>query len=173
MIDYFSTPPTPEETALRRIKGNFRRQFVAEAIQSEGLDSIPPPWLEHDLSMSLKDLLGAQAPDARGGEDLPDLDEGEVEIARLALTNAVHGEVTSLRARRSPNGNEILLRMVDEYETCFELPYDRVESPLTSEQVIELFRDADPSPLDTSCEVELQSFFHNDLGDLACHLGTQ
>jgi hypothetical protein len=173
MIDDFLPPSTPEETVLRRIKGNFRRQFVAEAIQSEGLDSIPPPWLEHDLSMSLKDLLGAQAPDARGGEDLPDLDEGEVEIARLTLTNSVHGEVTSLRARRSPDGSEILLQMVDEYETCFALPYEQVASPLTSEQVLELFREADPSPLDTSSEVELQSFFHNDLGNLACHPGTQ
>jgi hypothetical protein len=81
MIDDFTPPPTPDETALRRIKGNFHRQSVAEAIQSEGLDTIPPPWLEHDLSMSLKDILGAQAPVARGGEDLPDRAEGEIPLA--------------------------------------------------------------------------------------------
>jgi len=152
---------------MRRIKGNYRRFFVYRSIQEDGLESIPPAWLDHDLSEALKGFLGAQAPNARGGEDLPDLEDGEVEIARLTLANAVHGEVTSLRARHDPNGDAILLRMVDEYDTEFELPCREIESPLTAEEVVEVFRDAAPSPMDTSCEIEFQSFFYPKLGQVA------
>ena len=36
-------------------------------------------------SIALKNWLGRQNPQFRGGEDLPDLENGEVEIARLTL----------------------------------------------------------------------------------------
>jgi hypothetical protein len=169
MIDYFETPQSPEEAALRCIKGNYRRLFISKAIVDDGLKSIPPAWLEHNLSEFLKGMLGRQAPSARGGEDLPDFENGEVEIARLTLANAVHGEVTSLRARPDPDGG-ILLRLADEYGTTYELPFDRIDTPLSPEQIIELFRDAVPSPADTSCEIELQSFFYPELAEMAAEL---
>lgn len=167
MIDYFAPADSPEEEALRRIKGNHRRGFVGHSIEQEGLKSIPPAWLEHNLSEVLKGMLGAQAPNARGGEDLPNQEEGEVEIARLTLVNSVHGEVTCLRARRSPDGNEILLRIVDEYNTSYKLPYESVKSPLSAEEVLGLFHETDPCPAETSCEIELQSYFYPSLNELA------
>jgi hypothetical protein len=109
-------------------------------------------------------------PQARGGEDLPDLDEGEVEIARMRLVNSVHGEVTSLRARRYADTSAIALRIVDEYETEFELPSSRVEAPLTAQEVLLVFRDAEPSPLETSCQVEFQSFYYPHLDELATEM---
>lgn len=84
-----------------------------------------------------------------------------MEIARLSLTNSVHAEVTSLRARK--DGKEIALRMVDEYETEIELPFDRVPKPMGDEEVFNLFKDAEPSPMNTGCEFEFQSFFHKTL----------
>ena len=92
---------------------------------------------------------------------MPDLDEGE--IARLTLVNAVHGEVTSLRARPASDATGILLRVADEYDTEFELPCARIEKPLTAEGVISFLRNSDPSPTDTSCEIAFQSFFYPDL----------
>jgi hypothetical protein len=160
-IDYFAKPASNEEAAIRRIKGNFRREFVMRGILGNGLASVPPAWLEHDLSMFLKDFLTSTHPTARGGEDLPDLEAGEVEIARLSLTNSVHAEVTSLRARN--DGKEIALRMVDEYATAIELPFDRMPKPLGDEEVFNLFKDAEPSPMNTGCEFEFQSFFHKTL----------
>jgi hypothetical protein len=71
----------------------------------------------------LKNWLGRQNPQFRGGEDLPDLENGEVEIARLTLANSVHGEVTSLRAKLTKEDGKISLRMVDEYESEIKLPY--------------------------------------------------
>ena len=122
MIDYFKPAPSAEESILRRIKGNYRRSFVGAAIKDGGLESIPEAWTTHDLSENLKNLLQQQHPAARGGEDLPDLEDGEAEIARLSLTNSVHGEVTSLRAKQEAQGAKVVLRMVDEYESEIALP---------------------------------------------------
>ena len=65
------------------------------------IESIPEEWLEHDVSRDLKCSLGYTRFDLRGGEDLPDLLEGEIEIARVTLVDSVHGEVISLRARQA------------------------------------------------------------------------
>jgi hypothetical protein len=183
MIDYFKPAATAEEEILRRIRGNYRRDFVSHAKQpriqnkvlaflmhAEGVD--PEEWKGHNISEVLKGVLGQQNPRFRGGEDLPDLEKGEVEIARLTLAS-VHGEVTSLRVKRAKKGDKIFLRMVDEYESEITLPYQLADMPLTSEQVICLFRDADPSPTKFGCEFEFQSFFHPDLNDAAKRLGVK
>jgi hypothetical protein len=170
MIDYFKPAPNAEESILRRIKGNYRRSFVGAAIKDGGLESIPEAWTTHELSENLKNLLQQQHPAARGGEDLPDLEDGEVEIARLSLTNSVHGEVTSLRAKQE-EGAKVVLRMVDEYESEIVLPHSTIDALLTSEQVVCLFRDADPSATETQCEFEFHSLFHHDLNDVARKLG--
>jgi hypothetical protein len=167
MANYFKPSATAEEEILRRIKGNYRRHFVSRSMQDEGADSVPKAWKNHDISEVLKGFLGKQNPQFRGGEDLPDLEEGEVEIARLTLTNSVHGEVTSLRAKRSSETGKISLRIVDEYESEVTLPYELAEMPLTSDQVVCLFRDAEPSPTKFGCEFEFQSFFHPDLNEVA------
>jgi hypothetical protein len=91
------------------------------------------------------------------------LEEGEVEIARLTVLNSVHREVTSLRARRDSGDARILFRMVDEYEAEITLPYKTADAPLTAEQVIGFFRDADPSQTEVSCKIGFQSFFYSDL----------
>jgi hypothetical protein len=162
-IDYFTEPSSKEEAVIRKIKGNFRREFVMRGILDGGLESVPPAWLEHNLSMVLKNFLTSQHPRARGGEDLPDLEEGQVEIARLSLTNSMHGEVTSLRAKQ--DGDAIVLSMVDEYGTEIELAESRMDNPPSDRGIISIFRDADPSPMDTDCAFEFQSFFHKKLAD--------
>ena len=172
MIDCFTPPMTPEEAVLRRILGNFRRDFVARAIQEDGLASIPDAWKTSRISEALKSVLQGQHPRARGGEDLPELLEGEVEIARMTLANSVHGEVTSLRAAR-PGGksSEIHFRMVDEYEEEIELHVQTARTPLTTEEVLAMFSDSDPSQTNTSCEIEFQSYFYPDIDEVAHRMG--
>jgi hypothetical protein len=121
-INYFEPAATIEEAILRSIKGNYRRLFVSHAMQREGLESVPEAWKEHNISESLKGLLGQQNPSFRGGEDLPDLEDTEIEIARLTLADSVHGEVTSLRAKQVNREGRISLRLVDEYESEITLP---------------------------------------------------
>jgi hypothetical protein len=179
VIDYFKPAATAEEEILRRIKGNYRRDFVSRfrrqsrsknnllafLAHAEGLD--PEGWKAHNIPERLKGVLGQQNPRFRGGEDLPDLEDGEVEIARLTLANSVHGEVTSLRATQAKQSGKISLRMVDEYESEITLPYHFADIPLSSEQVVCLFREAEPSPTKFGCEIEFQSFFHPDLNKVA------
>jgi hypothetical protein len=168
--DYFK-PTTPVETALRRIKGNMRRAMVLAAIENDGFDTIPEPWLTHDLSDVLKNQLGLQQPNYRGGEDLPDLLEGEVEIARVSLVDSVHGEVTSLRARKDDDGKSILLRIVDEYgDIEYGLERDTFHTPRTAVEVLEVFKNSEPCACLSSCEQRFSSDFYPDLDDLADEL---
>ena len=171
--DYFQ-PTTTIETILRRIKGNMRRAMVVTSVEQEGIDSIPGPWLEHDLSEPLKSLLGGKQPNYRGGEDLPDLFEGEVEIARHTLVDSVHGEVISLRARRDEDGRTILLRMVDEYgdlsEEEYKLEKSSFSSPLTAEEVLQVFNNSEPCACLQSCEQRFSSDFYPRLDELADRL---
>lgn len=174
--DYFQ-PTTPAETALRQIKGNVRRAMVIAAIEQDGFDTIPDRWLAHDLSADLKNQLGMQQPNYRGGEDLPDLFEGEVEIARVSLVNSVHGEVTSLRARSNGDGTSILLRIVDEYcessDYEFVLEQDRYSASLTAEGVLEVFSKSEPCACESSCELRFSSDFYPGLDELANKLGVK
>jgi CheY-like chemotaxis protein len=89
--------------------------------------------------------------------------ERPVEIARLTLVDSVHGEVTSLRAKRDPEDRDILLSMVDEYETELKLAKSKISVLLTAEEVLAVFRDADPTPLATTCQAEFSSFFYPNL----------
>lgn len=169
--DYFVGALSAEDAVLRRIKGNFRREMIARSMRDEGLASIPELWCAQDIPESFKEILTSTAgPRARGGEDLPDLAENEVEVARMTLADSVHGEVTSFRAKRDPRDSGILLSMVDEYETEFKLRKNKVPAPLTAEEVLAAFRNADPTPLATSCKVEFSSFFYPNL-DLVAHEG--
>lgn len=149
-----------------RVKGNVRRAMIEEHLKTDELGTVPSHWLAHDLRHDLKDALGAEHPQARGGEDLPDLLAGEVEVARLTLVNSVHGEVTSLRARFDQSDGKLHFRLVDEYETEYALPRDTAALPLAPHEVFECFRNASPSPLDTSCTAKLSSYFYPDLDRL-------
>jgi hypothetical protein len=158
---------------MQRVKGDFRRRLIWAVIQAEGLEGVPLDWRSHDISEGLKSVLGQEDPAWCGGEDLPNLLIGEVEIARVSLINSVHGEVSSLRARRSPDAATILLRLVDEYETEFELPTRDIERALTAEEVVSLLQAAHPSPLDSPCELRLDSWYYDELDAIAEELGAK
>jgi hypothetical protein len=169
---YFQKLDNPADEILIRIKGNFRRSFLGNAIRSDGGDSVPPAWQRHDLSHSLRDFLQARHPRARGGEDLEDLAEGEVEIARLTLADSVHGEVVSLRAKKIGGSKGFSIRMVDEYQTEIHLPYAKSSRILTDEEILELFLECDPCQLSNALlAYDFQSFFHPSLNEIAKERG--
>ena len=157
-IDYFAPLEPPELNILLRIKGSYRRYFVAYEIRDKGLESVPEVWCQESLPEAFKEMLGSTHPRYRGGEDLEDLEPGEVEIARVQLLNSVHGEVTSLRAHRT--GELIELRMVDEWDTEFTLPYTVIDRPFTAAGLAKFLSDCHPSPLESSCKLGVDSWFY-------------
>ena len=163
-INYFTPARTALETMIRRIKGDYRKAFIAEAIKQDGLESIPSQWLEHELDETFKLALMSRGPRNRGGEDLPDLEDGEVEVARLSLANSVHGEVTSLRA--CSTCGQILLRLVDEYQTEFELPHNLITVAFSAAELVEFFAACKPCPLETDCQLRIASPFYEGLQEL-------
>ena len=163
-IDYFAPARSLKEAVLRRIKGDYRRQFIDEVIRKEGLDSIPAQWTMHELDELFKRVLMSRNPRNRGGEDLPNLEDGEVEIARVCLVDTVHGEVISLRAHKSEG--LIQLRLIDEYQTEFELPTQSINHPFTSAELIEFLSGCDPCPFDNECTLRISSPFHQGLQEL-------
>ena len=101
-----------EKHLLARVKGAQRRQALSALIDQGRLDEIPEFLYKSALDDEERTVIGRLHPMFMGGEYLPDMGAGEVEIARIAIRSTT-GDVTSLYARRS--GRRIVYRMVDEY----------------------------------------------------------
>ena len=98
---------------LSSIKGANRRSLIASAL-AEDLDAdIPRVLLQPALPEPLRQYLGSLHPSGMGGEYLPDLIPGEVEIARITIASVTQ-DVTCVYARQVENG--VFLRVVDEYD---------------------------------------------------------
>lgn len=161
------------QTVLRRIKGVHRRRWVEAAVARDGdLGEVPEGMLAHDLHPELKNFLQQQHPQLRGGEDLPDLEDGEVEVARTVGLDSVHGEVVSVRARPLPGGR-YALRVVDEYETVISVTPCEVDAPFTALELLRWLQTADPPLLAAMYTMELQSEFYPGLDALAEGLGVK
>ena len=167
-----------------QIKGDHRRAVVARAIAEEGPDAVPSVWLEHELPEDMKAALGARNPGFRGGEDLPDFEGGEVELARITL-DTVHREVTSLRARIHEDDTRALrlveaddgcgfiesdryaLRLVqeDDGSGVIDLPLDQavIDHAPTGEEVVRQFFEPDTCPFDTQTDFQISSLLYPDI----------
>ena len=126
----------PVAATLNRIQGEGRRRMVEAALAAG--ETVPDEILEEKLSSKGLDAISAIHPSLMGGEFLPELRSGEVEIARVVLASATC-DVISLRARQ--DGEWIRFRVVDEYYTegvWYRLPIWRRREPLTMREVIRI-----------------------------------
>lgn len=124
-----------ENALLANVKGEFRRRQILQAINDGEVDEIPPPILADSLPEHLRDFTGSIHPMLMGGEYLPDYENSEVEIARVALDSTTC-DVISVRAR--PEGKRIRYRVVDEYSSDYVLEFDQSNKPLTLRKLIQL-----------------------------------
>ena len=174
-MDYFKEPDGLTKR-IERIPGQRRRDLVRRIIAEMGPDAVPEQLWNEGWASPLPDPMGIGGLDwrSRGGEDLPPMRPGQVEVARLVLLDSVHGEVTSLRAQRTPEGR-IRYEMVDEYmlheEYDFELPIPESDGPLTAEQVLHQFMRSDPLGISDHCSMGFRSRFYPDLEELAREKG--
>ena len=138
----------PVSAIVAGIRGQNRREMARDFLAGRAPDwlgEIDAGLLEDVLDEETRDALGASHPSWMGGEYLPDLLPGEVEIARVVLASVLQ-DVISIRARRRRGGRRILYRVVDEYGepgepgwTC--RPASSVQ-PLATGQVIDLIETA-------------------------------
>jgi len=91
------------------------------------------------LSEDERQAWGAAMPINMGGEYLPDLEDGEVEIARVVV-ESVMLDVSSVRARE--DGDIIRYRVVDEQNSTFEFSPTESSEPFSLGEVVELIDSA-------------------------------
>lgn len=151
-IDYRFAPACywdePEDTLaqlLRNVQGTARREMIRDYWQAGQIDLLQEELKLAVVPEGLRESLGRIAPSFMGGEYLPAYLPSEVEIAWVELESTTH-DVISVRARPDLDG-AILYRVVDEYETKYELDPARTETPLTLERLISLLDSTDEQGL--------------------------
>lgn len=135
----------PISAVLNGIKGRKRREMIRDMLSAEGdkraaYDAALGPIEEEILRESVADPSSSLVhrtlgPEWLGGEYLPDLSRREVEIARIELRSTL-ADVFSLRARVA--GRRYEYRMIDEYESTFELTPATSETTLTLLELVRL-----------------------------------
>lgn len=134
----------PVAAILRDIKGERRREAVAEALRA-GLPDVPDEMLASALSRGLRTAVSHVHPTCMGGEYLPDLGPGWTEIARVVLASTTM-DVYSLRARRVSRGTKagrLCFHMVDEYKTEYTIAPRSSSRPLSLGDLIHLIDTVD------------------------------
>jgi len=130
-LTYWDTPAA----LLANIKGARPKELAREFPEKEDLEGLQAWMIRERLPEALVDLLGRIVPEFLGGEYLPDCNRKDVEIARVTL-RSVLADAISVRAQRARD--VIVYRIVDEYGTGFDLPFDETEEPLSLGQLITL-----------------------------------
>ena len=140
-IDYSFRPASywadtnPLSAILRNVKGEARRRAIREFWSSRQCEDLDPRVFQEELYGESREGLGRIHPSFMGGEYLPGYQPGEVEVARIAM-ESVTADVISVRAR--PAGQGIAYRVLDEYDSAFDLPFARSLRPLSLGRLIRL-----------------------------------
>lgn len=161
------------------IAGQERREMVKRLIADGG--EVPDGLDASRLEPEVREAWGAMHPMNMGGEYLPPMFDGEVEIARISL-RSVTGDQISVRARRSRG--DIEYRIVDEYPESGEtyIPHPRTSTRrLTMGELVTMIDEAtdeggvaigaltcnldmSSDPRDLEDFVEVESDFYPELG---------
>jgi len=126
---------------LSRIHG-IERQVIARRLYAEhGFTALSEFLVKEGLNNEERDAWGAIGPWCMGGEYLPEVKEGEMEIARISMRSVMSDQI-SVRATRVPDGIEY--RIVGEYEEdeswrC-RLPFDTSKEPLSLGELMDLMQ---------------------------------
>jgi hypothetical protein len=152
---YWPESLTPEQL-LTRIRGKRRQDIARELYKEFGFTALNEFLVREGLSEEDRTAWGAAGPWCMGGEYLPELDEGEIEIARISLASTTSDQV-SVRARA--DGERIRYRIVGEYEEeeamRQQLPFDVTDQPLSLGELMDMIQGAKTS--DTPCTVGIFS----------------
>jgi len=125
-----------QEQLLSRIKGRARQDIARRILHEEGFQGLNSFIAQETLSRTERDVWGSGHPWLMGGEYLPDLEDGEVEIVRIDLASTTRDQI-SVRAMRVDD--RIRYRVVGEYEEpLFQMPFSSSNKPLSLAELVEL-----------------------------------
>jgi hypothetical protein len=154
--DYWGPPSNPITAITRNVKGQLRREMIADIVSGRAADRAPDEATCQLLSEVHPDLLpdeldgpntlGPLHPWWMGGEYLPPYLPGEIEIARIVIQSTAM-DVSSVRAR--PVDGRIHYRVVDEYPDIgpfVVLEPTTSELPLTFGEIVTLIESIMPNP---------------------------
>jgi hypothetical protein len=122
-----------QEQLLARIQGQSRRAIAREILEEEGFAGLEAFFARETLDEEERRFWGLLDPEYMGGEFLPELGLGEVEIARISLRSTTSDQIV-IRAANA--GKTIRYRVCDEYESEFELTFTKSAEPLTLAELI-------------------------------------
>ncbi len=111
--DYFGRMDLQAEL-LTSVKGRARRAAIKDALEAGDIDTLPGHIKAAELDQAERQLIGRVHPFFMGGEYLPRIKTGEVEIARINIKSTTY-DVTVMYARLV--GDRIHYRVVDEYQS--------------------------------------------------------
>jgi len=142
---YWPESLTPEQL-LSRIRGKRRQDIARQLYKEFGFIALNEFLVREGLSKEDRTAWGAADPGCMGGEYLPEMEEGEVEIARISLASTTSDQI-SVRARR--DGELIRYRIVGEYEEeeamRQQLPFDVAGRPLSLDELMNMIQGAKTS----------------------------
>jgi hypothetical protein len=128
---YFEPDTNPLHWLLSKVTGVQRRKLIEDAFRKGKV--IPPEILEGTISDELRSWISSIHPSFMGGEYLPEVEENQVEIARIIL-NSTTTDVISVRARFEDG--YYYYSVVDEYQEEFLVPVDKSGKPFTFKEFI-------------------------------------
>jgi hypothetical protein len=131
---YWPKSLTPEQL-LTRIRGKQRQDIARQLYRDGGFGALNAFLVKEGLAEDERSSWGAIGPWCMGGEYLPELDEGEVEIARISMASTTSDQIS---VRACQDGERIRYRIVGEYEEDEtmrqQLPFDVTDRPLSLEE---------------------------------------
>ena len=96
---YWPKSLTPEQL-LSRIRGKTRQDIARRIYEAQGFRGLNAFLVKEGLTGEERSAWGGVGPWCMGGEYLPALYEGEVEIARISMASTTSDQI-SVRARRT------------------------------------------------------------------------
>ena len=157
-----------EKHLLARVKGAERKAALKALIDAGRIDDVPEFLAKSSLSEAERQAIGRIHPAFMGGEYLPDLDDTEIEIARISIRSTT-SDVTSVYARRGKGC--IHYRVVDEYggDTLTGAAERTSDKPLSLGELYEFFVEAWPfmGVLEMNYERDLEGMLGFFSGDSA------
>ena len=121
-----------QEQLLTRIPGQVRRDIVRRLFAEDGNAGLDALAANEDFGNEDRRNWGLEHPSFMGGEYLPQMGVGDVELARISLASVTSDQI-SIRASHA--GEKIRYAVLDEYPThlarsfSVSRPLGRVEAP--------------------------------------------